>query len=101
MKLLIENFRKFLKEEEKRNFDPYENVVELYTKNIKPNDNADEIIEGMKEWIEDAIDDGGESRSEDKVLEVLKNKNFSVEEGDTLKSIIEDLIADAQYHARG
>jgi len=93
MKLLIENFRKFLKEEEKRNFDPYENVVELYTKNIKPNDNADEIIEGMKEWIED---DGGEPWSEDKVLETLKNKNFYVKEGETLEDVIEGLIADAQ-----
>ena len=67
--------------------------MELYTKNIKPNDNADEIIEGMKEWIED---DGGEPWSEDKVLETLKNKNFYVKEGETLEDVIEGLIADAQ-----
>ena len=102
MKLLIENFRKFLKEQEE--FNPYKEVVKLYTDDdtlldeLKNNEGdeesaASEIIEGMKNWIEDALGKG--QRNENEALKVLKNSG-KANEGETLQDVIVALIGQAR-----
>ena len=109
MKLLIENFRKYLKEQEE--FDPYKNykkVVKLYTDDdtlldeLKNNEGdeesaASEIIEGMKNWIEDALGEG--EWNEDKALQALRGEEDD-EEGETLQDAIVVLIQNAKSNAQ-
>jgi len=115
MKLLIENFRKYLKEQEE--FDPYNRVVKLYTEVVKlytddqtlldkltdkggdEESAASEIIEGMKNWIEreDALGEG--QWNEEEALEVLK-KSDKANEGETLQAAIKALIDQAKSNAQ-
>jgi len=114
MKLLIENFRKYLKEQEE--FDPYKKsykkVVKLYTDDdtlldeLKNNEGdeesaASEIIEGMKNWIEDALGEG--EWNEDKALQALRGEEDDEEddeEGETLQDAIVVLIQNAKSNAQ-
>ena len=102
MKLLIENFRKYLKEQEE--FDPYKEVVKLYTdddtlrKKLRNNEGdeesaASEIIEGMKNWIEDALGEG--EWDEAKALEAT-----GIEDSTTLQDAIVVLIQNARSNAK-
>jgi len=128
MKLLIENFRKYLKEQEEsveqKVDELYEHSVEIHTKHetlievLGNNEGnveaaASETIENIKTSLQDNIDNQmGDEWSEhnhewdeNKALQVLKNKGTYVkkvksseEKGETLQDVIQDLIRDARAH---
>lgn len=107
MKLLIENFRKFLKEQE--GLDAYGEVIKLYTddgalldalRNNEGNEEsaASEIIEDMKNWIEreDALGEG--QWDEIEALKALSENGKEVKKGETLQSVIVALIGEAKFN---
>lgn len=105
MKLLIENFRKYLKEQERKASDGYEEVVNRYTddqtlldtlKNNEGNEEsaASEIIKYMKKaWDEDYLD--GDEWDEAKALEAT-----GIEDSTTLQDAIVVLIQNAKSNAK-
>lgn len=105
MKLLIENFRKYLKEEERKASDGYEEVVNRYTddqtlldkltdKGGDEESAASEIIKDMKKaWDEDYFD--GDEWDEAKALEAT-----GIEGSTTLQDAIVVLIQNAKSNAQ-
>jgi len=126
MKLLIENFRKYLKEQEEsveqKVDELYKHSVEHHTKHnvllqvLGDNEGnveaaASKTIENIKYSLEQDIDnqmgDGWSEHNhewdEEKALQVLKDKELYVkdgesskEKGETLQDVIQGLISDAR-----